>query len=334
MPQRNYNFGEKALIALSCKQEISWLSFRRLTDQLIAESGNEGLANGTVNYRPYRLLRLLDSLGHCDYSFSSKNRRVVIAPPMAVRLPLAGAPQAVLAGARSGTTHHELKQLLAQFDDATVEIHADQSNRLAPPRILISSTSSESLETIAEQFGVHYSSAPPAWTILSLAGSIDQYRETLNWEPVANLGWPCRTFDSDTGRFLFESDAHSCDLVSYTNPTNNARVHFYRKKDIEAEIDRDWGRYLVLQDLGKSVVRYDERKAILGVRASCPLPRLYARGLTLCSGYASFVQKEDDGRTLWRYFRYVPSQIAELVEQKLAQKLVQCSFNQKVRGES
>ena len=257
----------------------------------------------------------------------------MIAPPRLARLPLAGAPQAALVGARSASTQDELHEALERFSGTIVdESVVDGSQELSPSRVLVQSASSEELSAFAEHFGVPYSPVPPAWAVLNFAGGIDEYRDTLGWEPADSLNWACRTLDYKTGRFFLEADDTAVSLASYTNPTNNSRVHFYRRDGMQAEVDRDWGRYLVLQDLEKSVLLYDDRKCILGVPAGYPLPRLYARALTLCSGFAAIEAQNSDWQN-WRYYRYVPKQIADLLARKLTQPLSTFSHDDAVAGD-
>ena len=162
--------------------------------------------------------------------------------------------------------------------------------------------------------------------MINLAGPINCYRKSIKKEKPNNLNWERHVFDVHTGLFKYDSNKKDPILASYTNPRNNSRIYLYHKEGFDFEVSQDWGRYLVLQDLNKSVLQYDSRRHILGVQATFPLPKLFARALTLCSGYASLVYEEGSDGVQWRYFRYVPKQISELIGCKLAQRLTEYSM--------
>src|SRR5205807_5133460 len=118
-------------------------------------------------------------------------------------------------------------------------------------------------------------------------------------------------------------------LASYKNPVNQQYVHWLWDKDRCAEVDREWGRYLILSALNCWIMPYDPKRFSLGVPSTVNLPILLARGLTLCTGRAARIHttgKSSCGSVpastqLLVYDGVIPA-IAESVSRKLGQKLV------------
>ena len=150
MLQKRYSIGDKALMILSYKRDISWPTFRRAAVSLLATELECENDTDRTRPRPYWLLSILSSLGHCDFSFVGASR-VVIAPPMIARLPLAGAPQAVLVGARSASTLDELQDTIRRYSDAGVEVSSGSQDPLSPTRVLIQSASPADLVAVANK---------------------------------------------------------------------------------------------------------------------------------------------------------------------------------------
>ncbi|MFX0108245.1 MAG: hypothetical protein ACFE7R_08180, partial [Candidatus Hodarchaeota archaeon] len=75
-------------------------------------------------------------------------------------------------------------------------------------------------------------------------------------------------------------------LVEYINPLNQQRVHWLWKGTLAAEVNRDWGRYIALANHVVNILIYDKLRNHLSVPEYVPLPRFFARALTLCSGIA------------------------------------------------
>ena len=85
-----------------------------------------------------------------------------------------------------------------------------------------------------------------------------------------------------------------------------------------------WGRFAVLKSAGKQVLVYDETNGDLAVPESVPLPRLLARGLTLCSGVPPMPEGgtpslSSGGKGRRTVYRGVSPDVLRTVAGKLAQ---------------
>lgn len=199
---------------------------------------------------------------------------------------------------------------------------------LLPPAIYIEAVEHDHLQKVAHatQIGCHLT-APAAWSLVNFSAGIENVRYNLSYEDRADLNWPKRTFSTNTLTF---SRIHNTEnvqgLVEYTNPVNQQRLHWIWDGNRAAEVDRDWGRYMILADKGVDVLLYDERHHQLAVPSTVPLPRFLARSATLCTGLAPapacIGEKSIEGLPAGHpvdIYCAVPPPIATMISEKLAQ---------------
>lgn len=329
---------EKLLYVISAKKELAWLSFKETFDCLynletrVREESTE--KDGIKNQR-LQAIRALDSLGHCDFNFSedrSKNK-VYAAPPVLLRLPCAGFPQAILAGARSPVTIQQLSdacQSAGSRINLEIKEQASQS-LLIPKRVALQAEDVRELEAIASSLGIPFIETPSAWSLLHFSASIDDYLATLKSSNDPELNWKRETFDPNSLQFkTLEKTDHNIRLARYNHPSRNTKTCYLWQDEMCTEIELDWGRYAVLKALRRNVPIYDKRRFTMAVPASANLPRLLERALTLCSGYAAtYVKKlpHDPQIQGFKLFSAIPPQIAEMTAAKLGQTLLQQSLN-------
>ena len=325
------NDSDQLLYVISAKRELSWLYFKEIFDYLYAihtTSISLDIDKNRIKAKRFRTIRALDSLGHCDFDFSNDGSKVYVAPSVLVRLPCAGFPQAILAGARSPTTIQQLSDACQSVGHhINLEVIEQASELvLASKRVVVQVEDVRELDAIANFLKISFRETPSAWSLLHFAGSIDDYLATLQWSNDTELNWQRQTFDPSFLQFRSLQETESnIRLSRYSHPSRNTKIYYLWQDGQCTQIDPDWGRYIVLKALRMNVLIYDRRRFIMAVPASAKLPRLLERALTLCSGYiATYVEKlpstqlEIHGFNL---FRAIPPQIAEMVATKLGQIL-------------
>ncbi|MGH8428213.1 MAG: hypothetical protein ACRES7_09575 [Gammaproteobacteria bacterium] len=315
---------------------MAWPAFRKAVETLAVgnateEGGGAPIAQtGNTRLARYQALLSLESLAHCDSDLSSASALIIRAPASLVRLPLGGLPQVVLAGARSERTTNDINQEAQHNSDLEICIEPQDYDAFAPLRICVRAASLPVLEEFAAAIGIPLVGGPPAWTLISCTGSIQEYRGSLRWENDDDLNWERRDFNPSELRFMAPQPDARPMLRSMTNPVNNTRIHFYASGTRRAIVDRAWGRYLVMQDLDKRVLFYDPQRCKLALPATLLPPKLIERALVLCSGLTPRVEKltEDAliGGSRLRVYGMVPLQIASLAAEKLGQRLVPYRF--------
>jgi len=328
---------EKLLYIISAKKELTWLSFKETFDYLYnLETGvrEENTDKDGIKNKRFQVIRALDSLGHCDFNFSddSSKSKAYAAPPLLVRLPSAGFPQAILAGARSPATIKQLSDACQSVGNhINIEIKEQASELvLIPKRVAVQAEDVRELEAIASSVGIPFIETPSAWSLLHFAASIDDYLATLKWSNAPELKWNRQTFNPISLQFSEETDIN-IRLSRYSHPSRNTKICYLWQDARGTEIDLDWGRYAILKALRLNVLIYDKRRFTMAVPASANLPRLLERALTLCSAYATtYVKKLPSTNPQiqgFNLFSAVPPQIAEMTAAKLGQTLLQQSLD-------
>ena len=285
-----------------------------------------------LNYLRRKTIRFLDSLGHCEFDFD--RRQVFACPPVIVTLPTYGLPIAVLTGARSATIVQKIKGFVkSNRDSISYSIEPQRSEHpLLPSALYIEAVNHDYLREAAQtaQIG-HHLNQPAAWSLVNFSAGLEGILNTRSYEIRPDLNWDKkRTFSTETLRFSWIYNTEKPQgLVEYTHPVDQQRLHWIWEGNKTSEVDRDWGRYVILAAEGVDVMLYDDRRYLLAVPATVPLPRFLARAATLCSEKAPESAKigEDAigglpaGHTVDIYTA-VPSSIALMISEKLSQNIL------------
>ena len=292
-----------------------------------------GMPGGEVDLHNVKrqTIRFLDSLGHCEFDFD--RREVFACPPTLISIPTCGLPKAILTGARIPSTVQKIKDFIRTNRNSIsykIELHG-VSHLLLPSAIYIEAIDYECLKKVAQAAQISYDFAiPAAWSLVNFSEGIDKIRKEIRYEDKGDLDWQKRTFFTDTLTF---SRSHNADklqeLVSYINPVSQQRLHWIWNGNMAAEVDRDWGRYIVLSEKRMNVILYDERRYKLVVPSTVPLPRFLARAATMCTGLAPLPTKigaKSIGGIPAEHpidiYAAIPPAIAKMISKKLSQELI------------
>jgi hypothetical protein len=285
----------------------------------------------SFTYLKFQTLRLLDALGHCDFLFES--RCVYVCPPSLILVPSFGLPMFLLTGARNPELIARINKFVINNKGSVrlIDIPQRVEYCLLPRAIYLEVMSKDIIERGALKIGVNSKSdEPAAWSLANFTSNISEIEKEMSFELRDKPDWPKRTFspvDLIFSKYYQTQDDFR--LIEYTNPRDQQKLHFLWQGDKGAEVDRDWGRFIVLAKQNARILLYDIRRFLLAVPASIPLPRLIARSLTLCTGLApsNRIISEKPIKTIpencrFNIYQSVVPQIAEIVSNKLEQVLI------------
>ncbi|MBC2698913.1 MAG: hypothetical protein HF976_09550 [ANME-2 cluster archaeon] len=293
-----------------------------------------------LNYVRRQTIRLFDSLGHCDFDFD--NRRVFACSPSLVALPTSGLPKAILTGARVPSLIKDIKNFVRTNRDSISFSETQQNNEylFLPSAIYIEAVDYEYIKNVSLATQIyHYLETPVAWSLANFSVGIKNIMENLIFERRDDINWKKQTFSTDSLTFSNRNCDNIQKLVSYVNPVNQQRKHWVWDNNQTAEVDRDWGRYIILASQKKNVMIYDERYHRLAVPSTVPLPRFLARAVTLCTGMAPVPAPIGEepigglpaGHQMDIYYDVTPP-IAKMISRKLSQDLVPHSISSDRKG--
>lgn len=292
-----------------------------------------GFPGGDVDFYHIRrqTIRFLDSLGHCEFDF---DRRYVFAcPPALVTIPASGLPKAILTGARIPLMIQKMKDFIRnnrELISFNVE-HHKAGPLLLPSSIYIEAVDHEYLQKAAQAAEINYQlETPAAWSLVNFSGEIKNIIENLRYENEVDLNWDKQTFSTENLTFSKNDNYGETEgLVSYINPINQQRLHWIWEDNLASEVDRDWGRYVILSKKGINIIIYDHRHHRLVVPSTVPLPRFLARAATLCTGLAPVPvrlgEKSIGGIPAHHpvdIYDAVPPSVVHMISRKLSQELI------------
>lgn len=325
------------LYALSARVELSYRAFKETFNNLYSKRYGYDLSGHDALERHWRnTLRGLDSLGHCDVIYRDGSNKIVVAPSRLARLPILGLPQAILCGSRGPQTLNLIKEKKGIIVDRIEVESLSQETRspCIPQRILVTAEDEHAMDVFAQELDIEYLHIPPSWIIASNSGSLEEYTNQLKWSPVTDLDWARGDYDPATLHFNRNLRVvGSVRLSSYRNPQTTLENHFFIDRGQRSAVDLFWGRYLLLSELQIHVIIYDPRKMLMAVPVGAPLPRLLARALALCSGYApqymprAKVQVKSREAFGFDVFSAIPPSLASTVAAKLNQNLVHTNLD-------
>lgn len=306
---------DSLLEVISTRGNMSVAEFDTAYDRLALQTTDESLS-----FARRRTLSALDALGHCETDWG--RQRLFACSPFLARLPTAGCPRVVLAGARVTQTVIQVKNYAKTHPDV-----ADFSIEIQPqglPDIVTLEAADES--TLAECANICHvplsGHLPVAWTLTNASGQLANYEDTFAWKPDAPLNWRLRIFDPYSRLFRRADDPRVAELLSseprlteHTHPATQQCDYRWTNDGFYALVTRDWGRWLSLYAARESAILYDARRQRLAVPSSVPLPRLLARAATLCSGRAPHA----DTHVNQRVYDSVSITLAELIARKCGQ---------------
>lgn len=316
---------EELIFAMSVKGSMGLDSFHELfsSSNFHGEHDEEVLNLGAK----IQIARILESLGFCEFDY--KKRKVYMCEPAFVLLPSTGAPKGVLVGARIPQLVEQIKKVVrrAKGHARFIKVYQTSYGLQIPPLICIEVDELSTLKNIAIECGIRADvDAPVAWKMANFSASIENIENGLSFTKRSIGDIEPKTFDIEKLMFIRGEGQAQFRLNEITNSVNKQKIHWFWNGDEAAVVDRDWGRYLVLYKLGKTILSYDSHHLRLLVPASVPLPTILSRSIAMCTGLApsfSRTGKERHAGVPSNYpvhiYSGVPEDIYGVVRQKLGQ---------------
>jgi len=322
--------GDCLLYAISARGHMPWPAVKRAFDCLY-EPLNDAGDPGPLRYRRGETIRTLENLAHVEFDNRSQQMRIAATPPTIAILPGRGLPKGVLTGARSQA---QIERLSATARRTTVLFDVQKQTwnpHLYPSRISLAADNLDELMAFALDQGLQCTATPAAWSIVNVAGSLDDYMRTLLPAHQSSLNWEREDFDPQTLSFDHIRRQDNTLLSRYTHPTRRYRLHVLYQEGTGSLVDAEWGRFAALRAIERNVLAYDSLTFQFVVPVAVPLPKLLARALCLCSGFVPSGPNEViPANPGLRVYHRVPLSLAQAIADKLAQHLEFRQFSARI----
>jgi hypothetical protein len=276
------------LLWMSARRHGSWAQFRGAVEEL--HLGADVEAEGEGDDAPdqyalplYQTLRFnLQRVGHAEFfAGAGEGAEWRVTPPALAVSRHASGWLGVLAGARSLSITDRLRSAVAGHN-AELRMLALASY---PDQILITADTRDALAAIADQAGAHWQDDAPAALLASLP-PVDDPRVRYQTELPFGSEWRIDRFSPDdlVWRSATLDDARTAPAGLFRFALRHQRHVLFCSRGAAAQIPAQVGKYLVLRQRRRQVLRYDAHKPTLSMPASCRPPFLVERALILCSG--------------------------------------------------
>lgn len=309
---------DKLAFALSAAARTSRPHYKHVFDHLLlTDATSAGMAlNEAVDDLRRETSWSLDALSVCE--FSDDGLSIYSLPPALALLPRSGLPAAILFGGRTPALLVAMRATARRFRSRIIATADPQpAFPLLPRRQLLVAASMETLREFAEEVHLPLLEIPLAHALLRYSASVDDYIAQLNWAPHCEPDWTRLDFNTSTRTFSSTRLNTVRRLTKYSHPTQAHRHETWLVDgERRATVDRSWGRLAVMRWDDICAFAYDTARAEVRIPVTVPLPRLYARGLVSCSGFAPVIRDAPEGGQVRAYFD-IPPEIAALLRSRL-----------------
>lgn len=242
-------------------------------------------------------LNYLDYMGILDYDYSTK--KIIVNPPQLILLPTTSGRKALLIG---GRTQELIKKITTEIANEGLYLTLEPQDESLTPFLLpqtvtiegYDDTSGSNVESKIRKVAVACSllfeeKNLPQLGLAEFSGNIDEYfGKLIPDERFDDFGWPAWIFDENKLRFVHIETKHidkSFSLVEYRRTEYDYKHRFWMNGQAH-DVNKNWGRYIVLNHYQKEVIFYNRNQKNVAVPAALPLPRLISKSIILCSGKA------------------------------------------------
>jgi len=311
--------GNNLLLWMSARGSGSLRQFRRAIEELRVEAEEldiDGISSGSIwgfagsgRLSPYVQLRLdFQSLSHAE--FWENNWRVT--PSTIALTRQSNLYRGVANGGRSPKLVESLQR---GYPGLNININGDSTN---PDSVTMMAESMSPLIEFAERNELHVQQNAATNLLVSYGQSFD--RSHFSADPVPpGPEWQISRFSTQTLSWINASqqDVERAKKSLFSYNSRDETHYFISRLGRTSRITPQYGKYIVLQNLNRSLFHYDSSSQTLYVPGVCRPPLLVDRALILCSGT---VPGFDRSTRLLAYPIVKPS-IAKLAANVLRQSL-------------
>lgn len=307
------------LFWMSARRHGSWQQFRAAVEELhVSVNGDSGGeaddATDQFSLPLYQVLKFnLQRMGHAEFFSGAGDAEWRVTPPSVAVIPHARGCSGILAGARSLALLLRLNAATGVANIQTVELPG------YPDQILITGSDVATIAAVAKSAGLFLQNDAPAAILTSVPAIDDSCVRTETPLPFG-AEWKVDCFyATDLGwRSSSLSEATSAPGELFRFSLRHQRQVLFCTKGKAYRIPGQVGKYLALRRKRSRVLRYDARKQVLSVPATCRPPFLIERALILCSGSPPTYEGDSVGGIL--YYDAIPENIALITAGLLRQE--------------
>lgn len=275
------------LLWMSATGEGTWSRYRTALDELTAsglsdeslEDAGEGVPEVRSLPQHLRFKLNLERLAHAEFFRREFQNGWRVVPPTIVVTPSADTARGILCGARTNKLLSKLAQHLGQ-DRILVESQVD-----CPDRIILETCSIEELFDVAQVENVILQENGIERLLASIP-PIDNFQLRAPSEVPFGEDWQVARFSASELKWAESSisEARGGMFGLFQIRVRYRPEYFIKLQGRSYKLPVQVGKYIVLRQAHRKVLRYDYGRRVLSMPAVCRPPLLLDRALTLCTG--------------------------------------------------
>jgi hypothetical protein len=325
--------GNLILQILSTKRNLKFQEFSELIDSI--ESSEKiweySKFQQTPKYIKQTSISFYDYLGYLDYDYNLN--KISINKPQIIIIPSSNSLKAILIGGRSKSFIDALQdkcyqskinlEIIPQSKQLEIYYLPDLV-RLTPANCKNCSEAWKRLQFVAEGLNIEFRITEKPYPqpqvvqfgLQDFSETIYGYKQNMlanKFIERPNYEWARKVFDTSILKFvkgIIPIDK-TLSLQEYYVQYQYTYILWLDNKSYE--VDRNWGKFLLLSEQNRKVIFYNENTKELAIPKFVQLPRLIAESIILLSGQAPYYKNVtiNGSNLIYQFYQNVPKLFAE-----------------------
>lgn len=335
--------GNLILQVLSTKRNLRFEEFSDIVDSIenIEKIWELSKFQQSPKYNKQTSISFYDYLGCLDYDYGLN--KISINKPQFVIIPSISSVKAILIGGRSKSFIDDLKEC-CNTHEVNLEIISQEKQleiyylpdliRLTPANCKNCTDAWKKLQSVAENLNIEFKTAKtpisqPQITQFGLqdfSETIEGYKKNIlenKFVEKSNHEWARKVFDTNVLKFIKDTGEidKKLSLQEYYIRYQYSYILWIDNKSYE--VDKNWGKFLLLSEKHKKVIYYNEKTKELAIPKFVQLPRLIAESIMLLSGQVPYYKSVtiDGSNLVYQFYQNVPKLFAENLFKKFHQNI-------------
>ncbi len=335
--------GNFILQILSYLRNLKLQEFSEILDSIESNSRIWELSSFQQNSRYVKQtsISFYDYLGFLDYDYSLN--KISINKPQFVVIPSHSSFKAILIGGRSKAFVDELQNCCNKHQ-VNIDIIPQASQldiyylpdliKLIPANCKNSTEAWKKLQNIATELNIEFRITDKPYSqpqivqfgLQDFSETIKGYKQNMlinKFVEKPNYEWARKVFDTNSLKFIRDVNPidKNLSLQEYYVQYQYSYILWLDNKSYE--VDRNWGKFLLLSEKNKKVIFYNEETQELAIPKYIQLPRLIAESIMLLSGQVPYYKGINIGGNslVYQFYLNVPKLFAENLFVKFNQQI-------------
>lgn len=335
--------GNLILQILSMKRNLKFQEFQEIIDSIenIEKVWELSKFQQSPKYIKQTAISFYDYLGCLDYDYFLN--KISINKPQFVIIPSQSSVKAILIGGHSKSfidnlkdacnTHEVNIEIIPQAKQLEIYYLPDLI-RLTPANCKNCIDAWKKLQRIAEQLNIEFKITEKPipqpqivqFGLQDFSETIEGYKKNVlanKFVEKPNYEWARKVFDINLLKFVKDTGEIDKKLSLQEYYVRYQYTHILWLDHKSYEVDRNWGKFLLLSEKDKKVIYYNETTNELAIPKYVQLPRLIAESIMLLSGQVPYYKNVsiDGSNLVYQFYQNVPKLFAENLFKKFNQNI-------------